>query len=436
MRFQRRKTTHPYRTTDIAVALLVLIWLCASLLVVLLSGGNNHHQPLEEDASSRRVTNDKKLLRFTSTDHDRPFPSRRTGTGAIGDRYSDKPFPPVNARRHPAESNVVDFVVMVVSAASNSKRRAVIRETWGQNQTVYFVLGKSSSEAETASVAQEMSLHQDVLLGSREESYSNLPCKLLFGAHTILRRFSSVRWILKADDDMFVRVDLLRKLLSSLNANQSIVLGNILTNKAVKHFGKWNDSLYDEPIYPTFPQGSCGYVMSASIANCLAQIYETASARGTSKAALFVPSRGEDTSLGIWLDKSPSLKVQWKHAPRYFVNDGQCRLVENGPKELDRSKLALVVGHKLTTAHMKRCWDEHTRHYNMFESLETTKIVDVSSIAEIDRTTSRDAEYRTAIDSAESLHLKNERAAVMQQKQTEREQRRREHINQHRYPVG
>ena len=118
-------------------------------------------------------------------------------------------------------------VVLVLSAQSNFHKRQAIRKTWAQgHDNVYFVVGHSNchenmtnqmvdrahcQEKENAFLIQEQSQFRDLIEVPKIEFYRGIPEKLVHAYHWSLRHLPLVRWLVKSDDDMFVRVQSVAK---------------------------------------------------------------------------------------------------------------------------------------------------------------------------------------------------------------------------------
>lgn len=236
-------------------------------------------------------------------------------------------------------SSSSSLVVFVLTRNDSFGRRQVIRETWANNRAnVYFVVGtfctvppefrdvdegdnalcrvkparlgndyaiKTVQYIEKVVRPSEYELHQeqakygDILVMDAVETYRNLPKKVKT-AYTFVDRYLSpnVGWILKVDDDMFVRVQKLERYLwlhekkKKLDPTQPTVLGAISNRHQPHQSGKWKEVVQfpRTAMYPSFPLGSAGHLVSRPVAEYVSKYRD----------ALF-EYQGEDVSLGIWL---------------------------------------------------------------------------------------------------------------------------------------
>jgi hypothetical protein len=73
------------------------------------------------------------------------------------------------------------FVVLVHSAPRNDYNRRMIRQTWGREAPVYFMLGESSSSAASRLIDEESKRYGDIVQGSFLDSYRNMTYKHVMG---------------------------------------------------------------------------------------------------------------------------------------------------------------------------------------------------------------------------------------------------------------
>lgn len=254
------------------------------------------------------------------------------------------------------------MVILVMSARSHIAQRAVIRDTWAKgHDNVYFVVGSPCEVAhdnrkhdltceaardshqneeyedtiarEEKQLRLEQAKHRDMLLTSRPESYRGLPYKLKEAYHWAAQ-LPQVEWFVKADDDFYVRVTTLAKFLQATNSSKPLVMGRIMIDAPVHKRGKWKEVDFRPRTYPKFPLGSWGHIVSRPIAGYVAEHRED----------LF-EYQGEDTSLGIWIDKSPLKKATvWKQGGIVMTNNMMC------------VPQMLMIGHQMTPDDIRECY--------------------------------------------------------------------------------
>ncbi|KPM07284.1 beta-1,3-galactosyltransferase 6-like protein [Sarcoptes scabiei] len=209
------------------------------------------------------------------------------------------------------------LICLILSSVKNIVRRKVLRETWirfGDNLDFkyYFVLG---TKGLTARILDDLSAENEkfedlLLLSNINDSYDNLTDKILQSFRWIdLRYKNRFDFMLKVDDDTFVRLDLLYKDLQQLikseenRPNDPFYIGFFDGRAHIKQRGIWKQNnwfLCDH--YLPYALGG-GYVISSQLVNFISINHH-----------LLQLYRSEDVSVGVWL--SP-LKLNRIHDIRF-----------------------------------------------------------------------------------------------------------------------
>ena len=112
----------------------------------------------------------------------------------------------------------LDYIMMIYSATSNFRNRQTIRDTFGsRNASVYisqrivFLTGSVntsiSNHAEiTVKMKKEAKQHGDLVQGDFMDTYNNLTLKGLAGLRWIDAHCKGVKFVIKTDDDTFVNI--------------------------------------------------------------------------------------------------------------------------------------------------------------------------------------------------------------------------------------
>ena len=303
--------------------------------------------------------------------------------------------------------NNTQMVVLVLSHQGSFIKRQAIRETWAKDHAnVLFVVAQSDCAdikrdvfinsviyvdengkeiADEASKANkrddeekrnsskcndvnhnflrlEQQQNQDLLEIPMKERYTRLPEKLLQSYHWVIKNVPQVEWIVKSDDDMFVRVDNLNRYLKKYNSNIPMVLGDIVYHSEVNPVGKWAELDYRYVYYPYWPKGSAGHVVSRAAASYFSDTSES-----------LRRYQGEDTSIGIWLDdaqKNQTLKdVTYIHSKSMFASHG---------KNACMSPKTMIIGHDMSPDALLTCYQNFTFGY-----VERAWLDDASGFEEI-----------------------------------------------------
>jgi Galactosyltransferase len=100
----------------------------------------------------------------------------------------------------------------VLSDPKNRDARAVVRDTWGKFMKPIFVIGKKD-EVTMLSVIQEAQTFNDIIIEDFVEAHVNLTLKTAFAMKSFLAHFKDSKYFFKIDDDMFLNVEGLKKVL-------------------------------------------------------------------------------------------------------------------------------------------------------------------------------------------------------------------------------
>ncbi|XP_072000978.1 beta-1,3-galactosyltransferase 6 [Engystomops pustulosus] len=202
------------------------------------------------------------------------------------------------------------LAVLIASGPKYTERRSIIRSTWLSRASAHggalwcrFVIGTAGlGEEEAASLEMEQRRHGDLLLlPDLRDSYENLTSKLLL-MYAWLDQNLDYKFVLKADDDTFARLDVLLEELKAQEPRR-YYWGFFSGRGRVKSAGKWKESswvLCD--YYLPYALGG-GYVLSWDLVRYLSLTKD-----------YLAQWQSEDVSLGTWL---APLEVRRVHDPRF-----------------------------------------------------------------------------------------------------------------------
>ncbi|KAL2091120.1 hypothetical protein ACEWY4_013383 [Coilia grayii] len=203
------------------------------------------------------------------------------------------------------------LVVLITTGPKYTERRSIIRSTWLSRRDpdvlALFVVGTEGLAAEElTSLGTEQTRHRDLLLlPELHDSYDNLTAKLLH-MYSWLDRSVDFRFVLKADDDTFARLDLLKEELRARRepaGAERLYWGFFSGRGRVKAAGKWKESAWELcDYYLPYALGG-GYVLSADLVRFVRL-----------NAAYLKTWQSEDVSLGAWL---APVDVRRVHDPRF-----------------------------------------------------------------------------------------------------------------------
>ncbi|XP_055859846.1 beta-1,3-galactosyltransferase 1-like isoform X2 [Biomphalaria glabrata] len=196
--------------------------------------------------------------------------------------YNYTLFPSVSCSKQP-----VELAICVPISRDNFMGRQTIRETWGSyaNSTankavLVFFIGSELQTSDSPSATQrrideESKLFGDILQESYIDHYNNLSLKSVSILKWVASYCSESRYVLKADDDMYVNIPLLAKTLPklSLSSPQSaFVVGSVQygARPIRSRSSKWYTphSVFKGSVYPNYASGTA-YAMTTEAAQIL-----------------------------------------------------------------------------------------------------------------------------------------------------------------------
>ncbi|KAM7269183.1 hypothetical protein ACFE04_024680 [Oxalis oulophora] len=233
----------------------------------------------------------------------------------------------------------VDLFIGVFSTANNFKRRMAVRRTWMQYDevrsgtvAVRFLVGLHKNQIVNKELWNEAHTYGDIQLMPFVDYYGLITWKTLgiciFGTEVV-----SAKFVMKTDDDAFVRVDEVLANLKRFNVNRGLLYG-LINSDSQPHRNpdsKWfiSHEEWPEDTYPPWAHGP-GYAVSRDIAKAIHKKYK----KGRLKMFKL-----EDVAMGLWVAemKKDGLKVHYENDGRIFnegCKDGYVVAHYQGPREL------------------------------------------------------------------------------------------------------
>ncbi|XP_055621807.1 beta-1,3-galactosyltransferase 9 [Toxorhynchites rutilus septentrionalis] len=153
-------------------------------------------------------------------------------------------------------------LILVHSAPTNWYNRNTIRDTWGQydpRAKLVFLLGAVNSSALQRRIQQENRLYDDIVQGNFVDAYRNMTYKHVMALKWFTYHCPDAKYILKADDDVFVNTPVLYDVLESTTQRRKLLFCQEINRAAVKrtHRSKWYVSVteYRNKYYPNHCPG-------------------------------------------------------------------------------------------------------------------------------------------------------------------------------------
>ncbi|XP_027100501.1 beta-1,3-galactosyltransferase GALT1-like [Coffea arabica] len=248
----------------------------------------------------------------------------------------------------------LNLFIGVFSTTNNFKRRMAVRRTWMQygpvrsgTVAVRFFVGLHKNQVMNEELWNEAKTYGDIQLMPFVDYYSLITWKTLaicvFGTQVV-----SAKFVMKTDDDAFVRVDEILASLNRINVSRGLLYG-LINSDSHPHRSpdsKWYISPEEWPddSYPPWAHGP-GYVVSNDIAQAIYKRYR----KGQLKMFKL-----EDVAMGIWISdmKKQGLEVKYETDERIFnvgCRDGYVIAHYQGPREM------LCLWQKLQEAKRANC---------------------------------------------------------------------------------
>ncbi|KAL2559259.1 Beta-1 [Forsythia ovata] len=227
----------------------------------------------------------------------------------------------------------------VFSTANNFKRRMAVRRSWMQypavrsgQVAVRFFVGLHKNQMVNEELWNEARTYEDIQLMPFVDYYSLITWKTIaiciFGTQAV-----SAKFVMKTDDDAFVRVDEILASLDRINVRRGLLYG-LINSDSHPHRNpdsKWYISReeWPEETYPPWAHGP-GYVVSSDIAKTVHEKHK----KGDLKMFKL-----EDVAMGIWISdmKKSGLEVRYEKEQRIFnegCKDGYVVAHYQGPREM------------------------------------------------------------------------------------------------------
>lgn len=177
---------------------------------------------------------------------------------------------------HTQSVNNTFLLVVITSAGQSLKKRNVIRSTWLTLSPVdskhIFVIGDTDKNYDENVLQEEILLYGDILLlRNTSDVYDSLTTKVL-NAFFHVGEIWKFRYLLKCDDDSFVRIEnIVTELKTRFENVSNLYWGFFHGSARINRKGKWKETkwiLCDR--YLPYARGG-GYVLSQSLVKFIAR---------------------------------------------------------------------------------------------------------------------------------------------------------------------
>ncbi|KAJ8760846.1 hypothetical protein K2173_021884 [Erythroxylum novogranatense] len=207
----------------------------------------------------------------------------------------------------------VELFIGILSAGNHFAERMAVRKTWMQHNLIrsssvvarFFVALNGRKEV-NAELKKEAEYFGDIVVVPYMDHYDLVVLKTLAICEYGIRSIAA-KYIMKCDDDTFVRVDAVIKEVKKVDGGRSLFIGNMNYYHKPLRSGKWAVTFeeWPEEEYPPYADGP-GYILSSDIAWSIVTEFEN------HKLRLF---KMEDVSMGMWVEKfNRSKPVEYEHS--------------------------------------------------------------------------------------------------------------------------
>ncbi|KAK7330418.1 hypothetical protein VNO77_24612 [Canavalia gladiata] len=212
--------------------------------------------------------------------------------------------------------SAVELFVGVLSAGNHFAERMAARKSWMQhnlirssNVVARFFVALHSRKAVNIELKKEAEYFGDIIIVPYMDNYDLVVLKTVAICEYGVRAVSA-EYIMKGDDDTFVKLDAVLNAARRVPHSMRFYIGNInYHHKPLRH-GKWAVTYeeWPEEEYPPYANGP-GYILSSDIAHYIVSQFEMHNLR------LF---KMEDVSMGMWVEQFNKTKpVHYLHSFKF-----------------------------------------------------------------------------------------------------------------------
>ncbi|XP_019164731.1 PREDICTED: hydroxyproline O-galactosyltransferase GALT5-like [Ipomoea nil] len=213
----------------------------------------------------------------------------------------------------PLPRGPVELFIGILSAGNHFDERMAVRKTWMQHESIkslkvvarFFVAMHRKNEV-NVELMKEAEFFGDIVIVPYMDNYDLVVLKTVAICKYAIRTMAA-KYIMKGDDDTFVRIDALMNEVKKVPQGRSLYVGNINYNHKPLRKGKWAVTYeeWSEEDYPPYANGP-GYIISSDIAKFIVSNFEQ------HKLRLF---KMEDVSMGLWIQQfNNSQEVAYVHS--------------------------------------------------------------------------------------------------------------------------
>lgn len=177
----------------------------------------------------------------------------------------------------PRKGDDLEVFIFVLSAPVNNVSRMAIRQTWGSYKpksgiSLGFLIGTSDNSTINEAVIAENKIYKDMIVATFLDNYNNLTLKTISLLEWTHKKCHKAKFILKIDDDVYLSVKNLRKLMDKHANDKWKIYGNVLEQSipyrdaTSKYYVGVTE--YEKSLYPQYVVGPA-YMLTSDIAHDL-----------------------------------------------------------------------------------------------------------------------------------------------------------------------
>ncbi|KAF5443245.1 hypothetical protein F2P56_035817 [Juglans regia] len=216
----------------------------------------------------------------------------------------------------PIPNGHIELFIGILSAGNHFSERMAVRKSWLQHKLIksshvvarVFVALHGRKEV-NLELKKEAEYFGDIVIVPYMDNYDLVVLKTIaiceYGVRTV-----AAKYIMKCDDDTFVRVTAVIKEVRKVDKGRSLYIGNMNYHHKPLRLGKWAVTYeeWPEEDYPPYANGP-GYILSSDISQFIISEFEKQNLR------LF---KMEDVSVGMWVEQfNSSRPVQYLHSLKF-----------------------------------------------------------------------------------------------------------------------
>ncbi|KAI4314242.1 hypothetical protein L6164_027171 [Bauhinia variegata] len=210
----------------------------------------------------------------------------------------------------------VELFIGILSAGNHFAERMAVRKSWMQHKLIKsshvvarFFVALHGRKDINVDIKKEADYFGDIIIVPFMDKYDLVVLKTIaiceYGVRTV-----AAKYIMKCDDDTFVRVDSIIGEARNVGLDKSFYIGNMNYHHRPLRYGKWAVTYEEwlEEEYPTYANGP-GYILSSDIAQFIVSEFEK------NRLKIF---KMEDVSMGMWVEQfNSSRTVEYVHSLQF-----------------------------------------------------------------------------------------------------------------------